>query len=172
LPWANAAANVRLPLRLLRRQRREADALVEDALARVGLAGFADAWPDQLSGGMRMRVALARALVARPRLLLLDEPFAALDEITRFQLNDDLNRLWRATPVTVVFVTHSVSEAVFLSSRILVLTGRPGRVHADLPVALPAARTGALRTDPGYLRICQEIGNRLRQATEGPADAG
>jgi NitT/TauT family transport system ATP-binding protein len=175
LPWADAAGNVRLPLRLMRVPAAAAADRATEALARVGLAGFARARPQALSGGMRMRVAIARALVTRPRLLLLDEPFAALDEITRFRLNDDLNRLWRETGITVVFVTHSVAEAVFLASRIVVLAPRPGRIHADLSVDLPAERQRPLRSDPAYVGRCRDVGDRLEAAMaaadDGDADA-
>ena len=140
MPWADALTNARLPLDL--KGTRDADAKARKALERVGLKGFERAYPRELSGGMKMRVSLARALAAQPKLLLLDEPFAALDEITRNALGDDLLRLWREDGLTVLFVTHSVSESAFLSQRVLVMTPRPGAIMADL--ALPTFRDNRL----------------------------
>jgi NitT/TauT family transport system ATP-binding protein len=138
MPWADALANARLPLDLKHMPRSRADDRAAESLARVGLKGFEQAYPRQLSGGMKMRVSLARALVARPKLLLLDEPFAALDEITRNSLGEDLLRLWREDGLTVLFVTHSVAESSYLSQRVLVMTARPGRVAVD--ILLPPGR--------------------------------
>jgi NitT/TauT family transport system ATP-binding protein len=158
LPWATVAANVHLPLRL---KNITAENRVGEALALVGLQDFRDAYPRELSGGMKMRVSIARALVTRPQLLLMDEPFAALDEITRFKLNDDLLALWRRLGCTVVFVTHSVFESVYLSTRILMLTQRPGRVAAEFFIEAPDPRAGRFRTSAEYGAQCREVSAAL-----------
>ena len=160
MPWADALANARLPLDLDRMPRGEAEARAAEALARVGLKGFELAFPRELSGGMKMRVSIARALAARPQLLLLDEPFAALDEITRNGLGDDLKRLWREDGLTVLFVTHSVSESSYVSERVLVMTPRPGRVVAD--IALPPGRDN--RLSPATIEAQRKISDALNQA--------
>ena len=166
MPWANVRANVSLPLRLKRVPRPEAEARVAETLELVGLSGFAESYPRELSGGMRMRVSIARALVTRPRLLLMDEPFAALDEITRFRLNDDLLRLWAGTNRTVVFVTHSVFESVYLSSRVLVVTARPGRIAAEIPIPVAYPRDEDFRTSPDYSAYCRRASQALRAAMD------
>ncbi len=164
MPWATVARNVELPFRIAGRVGAAERDRVGEALRAVGLAGFETSYPRQLSGGMRMRVSLARALVTAPDLLLLDEPFAALDEITRQALNDDLLRLWESHRPTILFVTHSVFESVYLSTRIAVMRARPGRIVADLPVALPTPRRPALRTDPDYARMCGTVSAALAAA--------
>jgi NitT/TauT family transport system ATP-binding protein len=162
LPWRDVLENVALPLELLGWQSGARRDAARDAIARVGLADAIRRFPAQLSGGMRMRASLARALVTRPRLLLLDEPFAALDEITRQQLDEDLRALWAQAGITVLFVTHSIAEAVFLAERAIVLTGRPARVALDRAVDLPAERTIALRSDARFGRELGALHEALR----------
>lgn len=166
MPWASVAANVRLPLRLKGVSRHQSDPRVEEALTMVGLGDFRDVYPRELSGGMKMRVSIARALVTRPHLLLMDEPFAALDEITRFKLNDDLRALWRSLGCTVVFVTHSVFESVYLSNRVLMLTPQPGRVSAEFTIAAPEPRDAHFRTSPEYGAECRKISAALARVME------
>lgn len=165
MPWASVFDNVYLPLRLAGRSRTKSAPLIADVLGQVGLGDFANAYPRQLSGGMRMRVSIARALVTRPDILLLDEPFAALDELTRFKLNEDLLALWRARRLTVLFVTHSVFESVFLAQRVVVMRPRPGRIAVEIPIDLPEMRPSSLRTTPEFAAICGRVSERLAAAT-------
>jgi NitT/TauT family transport system ATP-binding protein len=160
LPWADAAENVFLPLRLRGQSRAAAAGAVNAALAQVGLADFAGARPRGLSGGMKMRVSIARAMVSNPLLLLMDEPFAALDEFTRHRLQDDLRRLWRETGRTIVFVTHSIYEAAYLASRIIVMSPRPGRIAAEMTAEIPDGPDR--RICPEYVALVQEVTARLR----------
>ena len=164
MPWGTVFDNALLPFRIAGRVGPAERERVRDEIRAVGLDGFELAYPRQLSGGMRMRVSIARALVTDPDLLLLDEPFAALDEITRMALNDDLMRLWESRRTTVVFVTHSVFESVYLSTRIAVMTARPGRIAADLPIELPQPREPSLRASPNYAAICAKVSNALEIA--------
>jgi NitT/TauT family transport system ATP-binding protein len=162
MPWANVRRNVSLPLRLAGREAESKDR-IDAALAQVGLSGFSENYPRELSGGMRMRVSIARALSTEPDLLLMDEPFAALDEITRFRLNNDLLALWHARRRTTVFVTHSVFESVYLSSRIVVMTARPGRVFTEIEIDAPYPR-GDFRTSADYAAACRKVSGALEQA--------
>jgi NitT/TauT family transport system ATP-binding protein len=164
MPWTTVFNNVLLPLKLKGAARDKAQASVAAALDRVGLQGFSDAYPRELSGGMRMRVSIARALVTEPDLLLMDEPFAALDEITRFKLNNDLLDVWQALRTTVVFVTHSVFESVFLSNRIVVMAARPGRVFTELAIDAPYPRDRNFRTSAEYAALCRRTSEALSQA--------
>src|SRR5712691_3531576 len=168
MPWSTVAANVELPFRIAGRVRSAERDRVAASLHAVGLAGFERSYPHQLSGGMRMRVSIARALVTGPALLLLDEPFAALDEITRHALNDDLLRLWEAYRPTILFVTHSVFESVYLSTRIAVMAPRPGRIVGDLRVDLPQPRDPAVRTVPAYALMCETVSAALAAAMAAP----
>ena len=159
MPWASVETNVRLPLTLVNNP--DADARVDKALQLVGLHDFRTAYPRELSGGMQMRVSIARALATRPRLLLMDEPFAALDEITRNKLDDDLHRLWAAESLTTLFVTHSVYEAVFLSTRIVVMSARPGRIIGELTIDEQHPRSADFRTSEKFARYCADASRLL-----------
>lgn len=166
LPWATVADNVRLPLRLRGGGTGpQAQAAIDAVLAQVGLAGFASAYPEELSGGMQMRVSLARALVTRPSVLLLDEPFAALDDLTRQALGDQLRALWQQQGLTVLFVTHNVFEAVALSERVLVMGPRPGRLVAELAIEGPPERGLAFRHSADYAAQCVRVSQALHAAT-------
>lgn len=162
LPWATAEENVYLPLRLRGASRQRAMPEVHAALASVGLSGFEKSRPRELSGGMRMRVSIARALVTRPTLLLMDEPFAALDEFTRHRLQADLLALWRAAGCTVVFVTHSIYEAAFLARRIVLMTPRPGRIEREM--ASPLTPGPETRLDPAYAALVAAISRAMEEA--------
>lgn len=165
MPWASALDNVRLPLDLAGTRRSDGDGMARQALARVGLNGFETAYPRELSGGMKMRVSIARAIAAKPRVLLMDEPFAALDELTRQSLNDELLRLWREDALTVLFVTHSVFESTYLSSRVVVMTPRPGRITADIALPAPLDRTPDYRTTLQFVELAGKVSTALRRAT-------
>jgi NitT/TauT family transport system ATP-binding protein len=171
MPWANVRSNVRLPLELAHVPRAQADARVSEALKLVGLDGFATTLPRALSGGMQMRVSIARALVTEPQLLLMDEPFGALDEITRHKLDAELLDLWSAKKLTVVFVTHSIHEAVFLSNRVIMMAARPGRVVEELRIDEPYPRTAEFMVTPEFSRYAKRLQDSLLRASNGDAGA-
>jgi NitT/TauT family transport system ATP-binding protein len=164
LPWRTVFDNVYLPLMLEGARRRDVRERIMEMLAQVGLARFAGAYPRELSGGMKMRVSIARAMVTNPRILLMDEPFAALDEITRTKLNNDLLELFAKKNLTVIFVTHSVYESVYLSSRVVVMSARPGRVSAEIPIGAPYPRNEDFRISSVYNDYCRRASEALRQA--------
>jgi len=164
MPWQTVFGNVYLPLRLAGVSKRDATERITETLSLVGLDDFAQSYPRELSGGMKMRVSIARALVTKPKLLLMDEPFAALDEITRQKLNDDVLRLWRQSGITVIFVTHSVFESAYLSNRIVVMRARPGQVFADLPIDTAAVRDEEYRTSEEYRATCAVVSRTLHDA--------
>ena len=171
MPWASATDNVALPLELAGEARAAARAQAAEALARVRLAGIDAAKPAQLSGGMAMRVSLARALVTNPRLLLLDEPFAALDEITRRALAEDVHHLWAQTSPAVVFVTHNVEEAVYMASRVMVMTPGPGRLAGETAIAAPLPRPTGFRTTALFRQAAEQVSEDLERAMDGAARA-
>jgi NitT/TauT family transport system ATP-binding protein len=170
LPWLTVAQNVALPLDLRATPATERNELVQAALALVGLTPRTDYYPRQLSGGQKMRVSIARALVRSPQILLLDEPFGALDEMTRDHLNEELLAIRERQRWTAFFVTHSVAEAVFLANRIIIMSANPGRLHREIRVDLPYPRTPATRRDPAYHRLVDEVSQLLRSIEE-PATA-
>lgn len=164
MPWSTVFGNVYLPMRLQGVSKAAARPQIMETLASVGLADFEKAYPRELSGGMKMRVSIARALVTKPKLLLMDEPFAALDEITRQKLNDDVLRLWRQSGVTVIFVTHSVFESAYLSNRIVVMKARPGQVYTDMPLETSSERGENYRTSEEYRATTQKVSQALQEA--------
>jgi NitT/TauT family transport system ATP-binding protein len=172
LAWADVERNVRLPFDLGRSAARAAvDEAVRRTLSLVGLQDFRRAYPRELSGGMQMRVSIARALVTAPALLLMDEPFAALDEITRLRLDRELSAIWARERPTILFVTHSIFEAVFLSSRVLVMSARPGRIVGELAIDEPQPRTEAFRLTPRFAACCARLSALLAAAMGEPAEA-
>ena len=166
LPWRSVRKNVELPAELEGSSRDQRTKLATEAIRLVGLEGFENHYPKALSGGMRMRTSVARALTTKPPLFLLDEPFGALDEITRGQLNEELMRLFVSERFAAIFITHSISEAVYLSSRVLVMSPRPGRIVAEVDVPFPYPRSPELRFDPEFGRLSSEISRALREGYE------
>ena len=171
MPWARVADNARLPLDLAGVPRAESEPRVAEALDLVGLSQFTHCYPRELSGGMQMRASIARALAVNPGVLLMDEPFGALDEFTRNRLDTDLHRLWEQRGFTVVFVTHSIYEAVFLSSRVIVMAARPGRVIADVPIEAPVHRDDAFRVSTPFIDYCRILSEHLVRANRGEREA-
>jgi NitT/TauT family transport system ATP-binding protein len=164
MPWSTVRENVRLPLKITGISTKETDSTVDKVLELVGLENCGRSYPRQLSGGMKMRVSIARALSTNPTVLLLDEPFGALDDITRNKLNDDLLALWSRQHWTVLFVTHNIYEAVYLSNRVLIMAARPGRVVADIKIDVPSPRSEEFRRSFVYSEYCQQVANALAQA--------
>ena len=170
MPWARVMANVRLPLDLAGVPKTESEPRVREVLRLVGLEKFEDALPRELSGGMQMRVSIARGLVTRPNLLLMDEPFGALDEITRNRLDSDLLQLWAAQKLTVMFVTHSIYEAVFLSQRVVVMAARPGRVVDEILIDEPFPRSADFRVSTRFAAHAKRLQDALLKASGADAD--
>ena len=166
-PWRNVLANVCLPLQIQGKNKTEAQVIAMDHLARVGLEGFEGKYPWQLSGGMQQRVSIARALSFEPRILMMDEPFGALDEITRDRLNEQLQQLWLKERRTVVFVTHSIAEAVYLSTRIVVMSPRPGRIVKVIESTLPEVRHQGLKDTPEFVALAHEVREALADGHHG-----
>ena len=169
MPWASVFENVYLPFRIAKKPRKAVADTIMEALSMVNLQDFASAYPRELSGGMKMRVSIARALATRPQVLLMDEPFAALDEITRHRLNDDLLTLWQSARTTVIFVTHSVYESVYLSDRIVTMAARPGRITSDIAIDAPYPRGATFRDTPAYHAACRQVSRSLAE-TATPGD--
>jgi NitT/TauT family transport system ATP-binding protein len=169
MPWANVSRNVSLPLELAGVPRDEAEPRVKDALQLVGLDQFAEHLPNALSGGMQMRVSIARALVTNPSVLLMDEPFGALDEITRHKLDAELLEIWHRRKITVIFVTHSIHEAVFLSSRVVMMAARPGRIVDEFAIDEPHPRTTEFMVTPEFSRYAKRLQDSLHRASAQPA---
>ena len=167
MPWARIEANVRLPLTLAGAPRGNAERAVHEALSLVGLADAGRALPRELSGGMQMRASIARALVTAPDLLLMDEPFGALDEFTRQRLDSELLAMWAARELTVVFVTHSIVEAVFLSTRVAVMAAQPGRIVADVDIDEPYPRGDDFRLKPAFAARCLQLSQTVASAAAG-----
>lgn len=167
--WRSVIRNVQLPLELRGLSRAERDRRAREMLALVELAGFERHYPWQLSGGMQQRAAIARALATRPPLLLMDEPFGALDEMTRERMNMELHKIWLQTETTIIFITHSIAEAVFLSSRVVVMSARPGRIKQVVGVDLPLPRTEDTREETRFFELVNEVRELLRQAERAPA---